>query len=1000
MAVGAEKGTYRRPVSPTECWFLVYPPSVPGVIQVFVEGDGAIDPAALTAAVSAAADACPGSRVTRRGMEWVDSGRAPEVRTGVGAGLDRTTFADEPALHVPLMGDGGPTCEVLLLDGEPATVVFRAFHGAMDGKGVLLWAAEVFRALRGEPLRGADSELTETDLLAKVGVPEFDGPTPDLNWPSCLGERPAPGGGFLWRRRTVDGSHSALVAKIATVVTDGSALDTGRIMVPVDLRRHLPDVRTTGNLVHNPLLEVTAGRPWEEAHERLLRTLAAGGDLAARAEPSLPSAPLDVLEQQITALDAYSAKAGRYAALATVSHMGRLDLTEFTAPGFHPTTVYALPNSGPVGPPEVDVCEVGGRTEITLGWYDGPGVADRAEELLDRIEEALSPRAHRHWEGNRTDRPVEVARSVVHRFAEQVSRTPDAVALTGPEGEVSYRELDARSTAVAAELRRRGIGRESLVGLLADRTPDAVASIWGVLKAGAAYLPLDPHHPDARLAGVLADAGSTLCLTDRRHAGRDCLPEGCEGLVPGDLPPHDGPLPRPADGPAPEDLAYVIYTSGSTGTPKGVEIEHGALTTFTDWALRVYGVDAGTRFPLFTSLAFDLSNTALFLPLLVGGSIALVPGELNHVVLREVLEESGCNAIKLTPTHLDLIGRLGIEPAGFKAVIAGGELLRGSVAAAAQRAFGPQCGIFNEYGPTETTVGCMTRRFGRDGDAEAASVPIGVPTDNTRIHLLDEERRFVEPGAIGEMYLAGDQLARGYRGRPDLTRERFVTLADGTRAYRTGDLARLLPSGELESCGRNDEQVKVRGHRVEPAEIARVLERHPDVERAVVVDRRREAGADGLLCGYVVTRPATTPEEPTAFAARLLPPYMVPAAVVAVPDIPLTVNGKADVSRLPDPFADGAAQAPPAAEPDPEQAAVAGIWARVLDVDPASIGPDTDFHLLGGTSFTLVAMLAAVCAEIVGTAGEQRFMGRLDEVLRRPTPAWIAALAREAAEQG
>ncbi|MEU9006093.1 non-ribosomal peptide synthetase [Streptomyces sp. NPDC048551] len=998
MAVGAETGTYRRPVSPTECWFLVYPPSVPGVIQVFVEGGGTIDRAALTAAVHTAADACPGSRLTRRGMEWVDSGRAPEVRTGLGAGLDRTTFADEPALHVPLMGDGGPTCEVLLLEGEPATVVFRAFHGAMDGKGVLLWAGEVFRALRGEAPLGAPSELTETDLLDKVGVPAFDGPKPDLNWPSCLGTRPALGGGFLWRRRTVDGNHPALVAKIATVITEATGLDTGRFMVPVDLRRHLPDVRTTGNLVHNPLLEVTAGQPWQDAHERLLRTLAAGGDLAARAEPALTSVPLDVLAQQINALDAYSAKIDRYAALATVSHMGRLDLAEFAAPGFHPTTVYALPNSGPVGPPEVDLCEVDGRTEITLGWYDGPGVAERAEALLDRIEEALSPRAHRQWEGNRTDRPVDVSRSVVHRFAEQVRRTPDAVALTGPEGEVSYRELDARAGAVAAELRRRGIGRGSVVGLLADRTVDAVAAIWGVLKAGAAYLPLDPHHPDRRLAGVLADAGAVLCLTDRAHAGRDCLPAGCERLATAGLPPAGDPAGELPDGPAPGDLAYIIYTSGSTGAPKGVEVEHGALTTFADWAVRVYGVDAATRFPLFTSLAFDLSNTALFLPLLVGGSIALVPGELNHVTLREVLEDSGCNAIKLTPTHLDLIGRLGIEPAGFKAVIAGGELLRGSVAAAAQRAFGPQCGIFNEYGPTETTVGCMTRRFGRDGDADAASVPIGVPTDNTRIHLLDEERRFVAPGEIGEMYLAGEQLARGYRGRPDLTRERFVTLADGTRAYRSGDLARLLPSGELESCGRNDEQVKVRGHRVEPAEIARVLEQHPDVVRAVVADRRRAAGADGVLVGYVVADPATGPAELTAFTAGLLPAYMVPAAVVAVPDIPLTVNGKVDLARLPDPFATEGAAPPVAAAHDPLEREVAGIWARVLDVEPASVGADTDFHLLGGTSFTLVAMLAAVCAEIVGAAGEKRFMGRLDEVLRRPTPARIAELARAARE--
>ncbi|NYV75302.1 non-ribosomal peptide synthetase [Streptomyces sp. UH6] len=1005
MAIGAVPLPYTRPVSPMEAWFLVYPDSVPGVMHLLVEGTGVITGPQLADAVEQAARSCPGTRLTRDGMTWKDSGTAPEVRELPPGGLDLAV--DPPELHRPLMGDPGPTCEVLLSSGDGSTrVVFRAFHGALDGKGLMFWAEEVFRALRGEPLHGAPDAVSEAELLDRLdarGVTSSPGVEADLEWPSALGARRAGGGrGFFWRRRTVDGSHPGAVAKVALAVTRARGLDTGRFMVPVDLRRHAPELRSTGNLTHNPLLEVDADSGWEEAHERMLTLLAGNHDLAARADTVMTQVPLDVLRRQIAELDGYSAARNKYAALAIVSHMGRVDEAALSTDAFRATEVFVLPNSGPVGPPEIDLVEFGGRTEITIGWHDEPGTAQRAEALLDAIEEELSPAHRRRWAGNAAPRALSRTGTVVEQFEAQVARTPDAVALTGPEGPVDYAELNRRADAVAAELQDRGVGRGSVVGLAVGRTVAAMAGVWGVLKAGAAYLPLDPAHPDQRLKGLLRDARVSVCLVGSDLAKRDLVPVGCEAAVVEDLAGRGG-RPVPA-GVRPDDLAYVIYTSGSTGRPKGVEIEHAQLSVFADWAIPLYGVDDTTRFPLFTSLAFDLSNTALFLPLLVGGSVALVPDDLDHTVLREMLTSSGANALKLTPTHLDLISRLGLRPVGFRTVVAGGELLRGAVAARAQEIFGPQCRIFNEYGPTETTIGCMSRRFDPERDAELPSVPIGLPTPNTAIHLLDARGCFVEPGEVGEMFLAGDQLARGYRGRPDLDAERFVRLADGTRAYRSGDLARLLPSGELESAGRTDEQVKVHGHRVEPAEIARILEEHPSVASAFAAGLTRPGTTDRTLCAWAVAAGDGTPTDLLPLLEdhlrERLPRYMVPSTILLIPELPLTHNGKVDVSALPRPS--GAAEPSQgsgdaggfAGSRDEVEETIAEIWTEVLGLPADRLGQDPDFHALGGDSVSLLTMLARVSSDVVGREGEKEFMSHLAGFIARPTLRHVSEVAR------
>nr|AZF85944.1 hypothetical protein [Catenulispora sp.] len=996
---------FQRPVSPIEWWIAAHPAGTTPVLQIAVEGEGVLDYATLAAAVAAAGDACPGSRLVRKGRTWIDSGVAPRVRPiAVPPGTPVTELSE---LQVPLPDKKGPTSEVLLAitpgtgtAPARATVIFRASHAVMDAGGVLLWARDVFRALRGEPLVGAPDPVTEVDVLPELEPGVTPEAPPKLECDSILGRRtPGQPHRSFWRRRVVDGYHPGLVAKLAEAVAPESGQDSARFSVPVDMRRHKPGVRSTASVSQSISLDVKVGASWEETHQRLLTMLAENRETRIRLNPGLMKIPAPVLRKLNAGVEAKAIKTDKYAAHAVLAHLGRADVADFCAPGFEGTNLFSLSMAPVGGSMEIDVIEYAGHTEIAVTWHDEPGLAARAEKILDRVEEYLSPKARRSWPGNDTVRRLADDVTVVQLFARQAAATPDAVAVTGPDGDLSYAELDRRSRGVAAALRERGVGRDDVVAILADRTAAAIVAIWGVLRAGAAYLPLDVQHPDARLSGIVADAAAPLCLVARDQADRAALPEGCDTLILEDLP-ADGPADWAEAEVRPGDLAYVIYTSGSTGRPKGVEIEHRALHNYVVWTTRELGVTADTRMPLLASLAFDMSLTPIFLPALAGGTLVLPDGPLTHATLRDLLLGSGVDVLSMTPTLLELICELGVRPQGVRAVLTAGELLRRVTAVEARAVFGPDTLLLNSYGPTETTIENFLHPFDEKRD-DTPGVPLGVPADNATAYLVDGLGRHVPDGETGELYLGGVQLARGFRNRPELTRELFVRMADGERVYRSGDLARMLPSGELEFVARADDQVKILGHRIEPAEIAQVLQQHPDVTRAAVVVRAGSDGRTKRLCAYV-TGGAPDPVVLEKHLADLLPPYMVPAAIVPVPEIPQTVNGKTDAAALPDPFADAAdaaagpdADGAPAAPRDEVGADVIAVWSRILGVDTAKLGEDSDFYQLGGNSLLMVSMTAAICRDVLTPDLEGAFMARLGDIVGEATVAKVAEVVRD-----
>ncbi|WP_432587792.1 amino acid adenylation domain-containing protein [Streptomyces sp. HD1123-B1] len=557
-------------------------------------------------------------------------------------------------------------------------------------------------------------------------------------------------------------------------------------------------------------------------------------------------------------------------------------------------------------------------------------------------------------------------RTLPELFEAQVARTPEATALVHGATTLSYAELDARANRLAHELIARGAGPERLVAVAMERSADLVVALLAVVKSGAAYVPVDPAYPAGRIGHMLTDSAPVLLVTTVESAA--ALPgDTVERVVLDDpetaaalaaLPSEalaDGDRTAPL---GPDHPAYVIYTSGSTGRPKGVVVAHRSVADYLAWTARTYSGAAGAAL-LHSPVSFDLTVTALFTPLVTGGTVLVGVLEENDPVAAR-LTDTPVTFLKATPSHLPLLGALpdGFSPA--RELLLGGEALMGE-ALAEWRERHPAATVWNVYGPTEATVNCTEYRIAPGEELPGGPVPMGRPQGNVRAYVLDAALRPVPAGVVGELYIAGTALARGYLGRPALTAERFT--ADpygraGSRMYRTGDLARRLPDGNLVFAGRADDQVKLHGHRIEPGEVAAAVASHPDVAAQAVVVREDSPGTRRLVA-YATARPGRTLDGDAvrAWTGRALPAYMVPDAVVVLDALPLTAHGKLDRAALPEPefrSGDTAARAPG----DPREEILCGLFARVLELP--GVGVDDDFFALGGNSLSAVRLLSRV----------------------------------------
>ncbi len=557
----------------------------------------------------------------------------------------------------------------------------------------------------------------------------------------------------------------------------------------------------------------------------------------------------------------------------------------------------------------------------------------------------------------------------VHQlFEEQVERTPDAVAAEFQEQHLSYAELNARANQIAHRLRALGVGPEAVVAICMERSLEMMAALFGILKAGGSYLPLDHSYPKQRLTFMLEDAEPAVLLT--QSALRASLPTNVGQVFELDTERPSLDLEsqsNPSSGTTGDNLAYIIYTSGSTGQPKGVMVQHRGLVNYLTWCLKNYAVAEGQGAPMHSPLTFDLTVTGLFAPLLAGRKVVLLSENQGMDSLSATLGAGdGFSFVKLTPAHLEALNQLlpTSKAAGCaRVLIVGGEALYGENLEFWQRN-APATRIINEYGPTETVVGCCVYET-TAADVKPGPVSIGHPIFNTQVYLLNSDLQPAPVGATAEIFIGGAGLARGYLKRAELTATRFIphpfSTAAGARLYRTGDLGRYLPDGEIQFVGRVDHQVKLRGYRIELGEIEVALSAHPAVREIVAVIREDSAAEKRLVAYLVPVMPEWTPgvEELRGYAKERLPEYMIPAAFVWLEKLPLTAHGKVDREELPAPEQGKPELVATYVGPSSStEEILVGMWAEVLGIE--RVGVNDNFFELGGHSLLATRIIAQV----------------------------------------
>ena len=571
--------------------------------------------------------------------------------------------------------------------------------------------------------------------------------------------------------------------------------------------------------------------------------------------------------------------------------------------------------------------------------------------------------------------------SVLSLIGQVVARQPQKVAVQAPKAVLSYGELSARADRLARTLRDLGVRRGDLVGQCVERSASLVVAALGIARAGAAYVAIDPMYPADRVQGMLQDSDATAVVSDATTAAR-LGPYGgrptvvvADGGDLADSAPDDGDRPLPSS-PLPDEVAYVVYTSGSTGQPKGVLVEHAGLSNLVEWHRAAFELSARDRCTQISSPGFDAAVWEIWPSLSVGAAIHVVPEDLrtDPMRLRDWLVTKDITVSFLpTPLAEGVMGLSWPDGTALRYLLTGGDALT--------RRPRPDLGftVVNNYGLSETTVVATSGAVAPDGDGPPS---IGRPITGIEAEVVDERLQPVEPGGVGELLLGGVAIARGYLNRPELSAERFLDGPDGRR-YRTGDRVRAHANGEIEFLGRLDDQLSIRGFRVEPGEIAAALNSHPAIEASVAVGVGRTS-SERRLVAYVVAADGLQPQadELGEFLSGALPDYMVPSTFVWLDHLPLTKHGKVDRDALPAPADVARGETTQRGPMTDVEAATASVVAELLDLE--EVGMNQDFFLLGGHSM-LGAQLIVRLGDMFGAEISLRYL------FDHPTPAEIAA---------
>lgn len=577
------------------------------------------------------------------------------------------------------------------------------------------------------------------------------------------------------------------------------------------------------------------------------------------------------------------------------------------------------------------------------------------------------------YDFNHTECDYEKEKSIYELFEEQVKKTPDKTAIVDGECSISYRELNHKANKLARTLVGYGINKDEIIGILNTNSIETVICILAILKAGAAYLPIDVKYPVKRIEHMLSECRVNKLFV-KNDLNKEITYDGAifqtDSLLLDDS--YTESIENLNIRSKQHDLVYVIFTSGSTGKPKGVMIEEQGLVNYISWGKKMYQVEEQDVFPLYSSLAFDLTVTSIFLPLISGAQITIYSDD-NQNAITKIINDNKCTIIKLTPSHLNLLKNMEIKNSNIKKMIVGGEELKSSLALEIHDLFDGNIQIFNEYGPTETVVGCMIHQYNTISD-NSVTVPIGVPISNTRIYVLNESLEPTDIDQIGEIYIAGDGVARGYINNKKLTEERFLDdpFVQGKKMYKSGDLAKHLSSGVIEYDGRKDSQVKIRGYRIELGEIEEKINMLPEIKESVVT--MEEFSTSKQLCAFVVKDAEISPKKIRKHLSNYIPEYMIPIEFIEISKIPININGKIDRIKLTDIKEKIRLSNHTKDAMEDHEDNILNVFKEVLNV--SQITEEDNFYYLGGDSIKAI--------QIVSKLDELGYLISVSEILSEP----------------
>jgi amino acid adenylation domain-containing protein/non-ribosomal peptide synthase protein (TIGR01720 family) len=595
---------------------------------------------------------------------------------------------------------------------------------------------------------------------------------------------------------------------------------------------------------------------------------------------------------------------------------------------------------------------------LLINICSNPNIAISQLEILSDIE-----RQKLLIQFNQTKADYEREKCIHQLFEEQVEKTPDAVAVVFENEEITYKELNLKANQLAHYLQQSGVKPEAIVGICVERNIKFIISLLAVLKAGGAYLPLDPTLPQEALQFRLQDAQASVLIREQGRGDREQLLNITEVNFENDWEKiSQESTDNPVNNVQPENLVYIIYTSGSTGKPKGVAVEHQQLLNYLYGILPKLQLPTNANYASVSTFAADLGNTVIFPCLSSGGCLHIVSWERasDPVALADYFRRYPIDCLKIVPSHLAaLLSSEFWEIVPRQLLILGGEAADWNLIEKIENN-APHCRVLNHYGPTETTVGVLTYCV-EEKIQDTATVPIGKPIANTQVYVLDANLQPVPLGVAGELYIGGESLAREYLNQPELTAQRFIIHSFGDqdqRLYKTGDRVRYLSNGNLEFLGRFDDQVKIRGYRIELGEISTALSQHPAVKENVVIAREETSTEKRLIAYIVPTSHAVSDHDFRNFLKVKLPEYMIPASFVILKSLPLTANGKLDRNALPAPEEVVSRETSFIAPRTPVEEVLAGIWTQLLGVKQVSI--DDNFFELGGHSLLATQVISRI----------------------------------------